>query len=262
MSRSGDRVRAALARSLKAAGWTVVKPARVGNVPDSEGYGIVTSGAPVYRPWVGDETIASVKDRLKAERLSTLVDDSRLAIICNCLAQVASVDGEIWEVGVYQGGVALLLKLLRDQLGIEAPIRLFDTFAGLPSPDEHHDLHHEGDFADTSPETVRRLVGSDTSIHIIRGLIPETFRRLESAAIRVAHIDVDLYQSTADACSFIYPRMSSGGVMVLDDYGLHSCPGVRAAVDAFFRDKPEAPIVLTTGQALVFKLGANPVQSA
>ncbi len=42
--------------------------------------------------------------------------------------------------------------------------------------------------------------------------------------------------------------------MVFDDYGFLSCPGAKEAVDAFFTDKPEQPLYLSTAQAVVFKL--------
>jgi hypothetical protein len=48
--------------------------------------------------------------------------------------------------------------------------------------------------------------------------------------------------------------MSPGGVILFDDYGQPSCPGARTAVDEYFQDKPEQPLVQTYGQAIVFKL--------
>lgn len=50
------------------------------------------------------------------------------------------------------------------------------------------------------------------------------------------------------------PRLSPGGIIVLDDYGIASCPGARRAVDDFFMDKPERPLALLTAQALIHKL--------
>jgi hypothetical protein len=41
--------------------------------------------------------------------------------------------------------------------------------------------------------------------------------------------------------------------MLFDDYGFVGEPGVRAAVDEFFRGKPEKPLYLPSGQALVVK---------
>jgi len=67
---------------------------------------------------------------------------------------------------------------------------------------------------------------------------------------------VDIYQSIHDCCHHIYPRLSPGAMMVFDDYGFPSCPGARKAVDEFFHDKPERPLVLPTAQAIVIRLGA------
>ena len=71
--------------------------------------------------------------------------------------------------------------------------------------------------------------------------------------ISFAHIDVDIYRSTLDCCTFIYPRLSPGGFIICDDYGFPSCPGARTAIDEFFANKPEVPLVLPTGQAVIFR---------
>jgi O-methyltransferase len=84
--------------------------------------------------------------------------------------------------------------------------------------------------------------------------VPETFAGLEDRRFCFAHIDLDLYQGVKDAVAFVYPRMPRGGLIVFDDYGFASCPGARKAVDEFFADKPERPLALSTGQALVAKL--------
>ena len=45
--------------------------------------------------------------------------------------------------------------------------------------------------------------------------------------------------------------------MLFDDYGFESCPGAKQAVDEFFRDKAEKPLVLPTAQAIIFKQGVG-----
>ena len=45
--------------------------------------------------------------------------------------------------------------------------------------------------------------------------------------------------------------------MVFDDYGFSSSPDARKAVDDFFREKNEVPLVLPTGQAVVFRWRSN-----
>jgi O-methyltransferase len=130
---------------------------------------------------------------------------------------------------------------------------LFDTFLGMPTTNKEHDHHQAGDFSNTSTETVSSFVGREGWISYHKGLIPETFKGLESVRVALSHIDVDIYQSVLDCCEFLYPRTVPGGFLLFDDYGFPSCPGARAAVDEFFRDKPEIPLVLHSGQAVVFK---------
>jgi O-methyltransferase len=64
---------------------------------------------------------------------------------------------------------------------------------------------------------------------------------------------VDIYESVLDCLRFIWPRVSLGGFVVLDDYGFPMCRGARAAVDDYFRDQSCVPLCIPTGQALVFK---------
>jgi O-methyltransferase len=66
-------------------------------------------------------------------------------------------------------------------------------------------------------------------------------------------VDVDILDSVKACCEFLYPRLQAGGFLVFDDYGFPSCPGARQAVDRYFRDKREVPLVLPTGQAVVFR---------
>jgi len=67
------------------------------------------------------------------------------------------------------------------------------------------------------------------------------------------HSDVDLYEPTRDILEYFYPRLVPYGVILFDDYGFVSCPGVRQAAEEFFRDKPEEIIELATGQAAVIR---------
>jgi len=123
----------------------------------------------------------------------------------------------------------------------------------MPPTNKKNDLHREKDFIDTSLEQISAFVAHDERIHYIQGLIPDSFKNLPSdAQFAFAHIDLDIYESILNACEFLYPKMNRGGFMVFDDYGAPSCPGARLAVDQFFSDKPEVPLVLPTGQAVVY----------
>ena len=205
---------------------------------------------PRYSPWLDPLGFGRLYERI---RPFTVVDAPRCYVLHTLARQARHVAGEYWECGVYRGGTALLLADVAAE--DQRPLRLFDTFRGMPTPDPEHDWHAAGDFSDTSATRVRQLVDYERAV-LHEGAIPASFRGLESQVIALAHIDVDLHRSVLDCCSFVYPRLAAGGFMVFDDYGWPTCVGARLAVDEFFADKPEVPLVLTTGQALVIRLSS------
>ena len=206
--------------------------------------------SPTYQPWGGLPEFRALYDEISGETLL----NAEQAWILYCLArQASSAGGDFMEAGVYRGGSARLLwRVLERSSGCQQ-LHLFDTFGGTPKTDPLWDLHRENDFADTSVEAVSAFVGGGHRVVCHKGLIPQTFRGLENMRLGFSHIDVDIYRSVADCCAFVYPRTALGGIILFDDYGLPSCPGARRAVDEFFADKPEFPIVLRTGQAIVFR---------
>ena len=213
-----------------------------------------------YAPWKADGNFLK---KFQSVTRHSLLAAPRCWILFCAIKQALSISGELWECGVYRGGTAFLLKSLRDDFlksrvltaksEHTKTVRLFDSFKGMPQTDDLKDVHKAGDFADTSLESVRALVGTD-AVEYHQGFIPETFEGLQVDQISFAHIDLDLHDAIMESCRFIYPRLAKGGVIVFDDYGFPSCPGARIAVDDFFLDKPEFPMVLPTGQAIVHKI--------
>ena len=131
------------------------------------------------------------------------------------------------------------------------PLHLFDTFAGMPEADPARDLHKAGDFADTDVASVREYLSNHKNVNCVAGLVPDSLKVVRDRTFSFVHIDLDIYSAIKSACEFFYPRMERGGVLLFDDYGYSSCPGARAAVDEFFADRPETPVVIATGQCSV-----------
>ena len=162
-----------------------------------------------------------------------------------------SVPGDFAEVGVFKGGGA---RVLREVKG-ERLLHLFDTFTGMPETDPARDPSHKvGDFATAPLDNVKRYLGTD-GIRYYPGFFPATTAGHEPELERFAfvHLDVDIYQSTIDALRFFYPRLSPGGLLITHDYSALTCPGVAAAYEEFFADKPERVLPLWDSQALVAK---------
>lgn len=207
---------------------------------------------PLFSPWLSPE-FARLYSGISAY---TLVSPDRCWILWSLARQACRIAGDVLEIGVYRGGTAMLLRqaLERESVTGSKTLRLFDTFAGMPETDRAHDLHRAGDFSDTSVEAVRGRVGTTAYVEYYPGTIPYTFAAVPEKPIAFVHVDVDIYRSVLDACAFIYPRLVAGGIVVFDDYGFPSCPGARRAVDEFFGDKRELPLVLPTGQAVVVRI--------
>ncbi len=219
---------------------------RIKNIPDAEFY------KPLFSPWLGYKEFKSIYSRIQPY---TVVSNDRCWYLYVLAQQAVGLNAEFWECGVFKGGTALLFsEIIRMELS-NPPVnlRLFDTFEGMPQTEIKKDLHAKGDFSDTSLEKVSQLFINENYVEIHKGLIPETFKNLEQKSIGFAHIDVDIYKSTLDACSFIYPRLVQGGIIVIDDYGFPSCPGARMAIDEYFSDSKIFPLSLSSGQAIIFK---------
>jgi len=206
---------------------------------------------PLFKPELADEDfmeIANVGAGL------TLLSPDRMHVLYSTLRHVmqANLKGEVWECGTYRGGSAMVMAAYLKKNYIAQPLVLFDTFDGMPVTNKAIDEHNEGDFADTDYETVKKNLDYPFA-EVVKGFIPDTFKGRELARISMAHIDVDIYNSVLACAEFIYPRLLCGGIMIFDDYGFPTCRGARKAVDEFFKNRMSVPIVLPTGQAIVFK---------
>ncbi len=167
-------------------------------------------------------------------RSNSLLTPDRLESIEGLVNQVKDIPGDTVEVGVYRGGTALLIAENTDKT-----LHLFDTFEGLPEVDKSVDLHHKGDFADTSIEHINNLL-ADKNFTLHKGLFPqETGKEIENLTFSFVNLDVDLYQDTKNCLEFFYPRLNKGAILVSDDYLMSSCPGVKKAFDEFMVGKPE-----------------------
>jgi len=198
--------------------------------------------------WDQDSTFKRIFDKIDY----TLVDHARCYVLHQFAKQASALPGDLAEVGVYKGGTAKLLALTT-ALRAKKTVHLFDTFAGMPPADAAVDCHHEGDLGDTSLSAVQRHLRDCDNVRFYPGFFPDTAGPIENLRFCLVHVDADIYQSVKDSCTFFYPRMESGGIMVFDDYGFPSCPGARKAVDEFFVGKPEGPVYLPSGQCVVVK---------
>ena len=164
----------------------------------------------------------------------------------------SNLNGDMAEVGVYQGGSAKLISEVKN----EKELHLFDTFEGLPKVSEK-DTHFgtsywkTGEFSNTSLENVKNYLSNYKNVYCYKGKFPETSNPIKDKKFSFVHLDVDLFQSTIDCLDFFYPRMVNGGIILTHDY--HT-DGVKQAFNEFCKDKKIPQIQLLGSQCTITKL--------
>ena len=156
------------------------------------------------------------------------------------------VPGDFVETGVWRGGACILMRAVLAAYGVpDRIVWVADSFRGLPEPDaiqypkDAGNMLHVFDQLAVSAEAVRanfeRYGLLDGQVRFLEGWFRDTLPSAPIVRLAILRLDGDLYESTMDALNALYDKVSPGGIVIIDDYGiLESC---RAAVTDFRRDR-------------------------
>lgn len=133
--------------------------------------------------------------------------------------------GPVVEVGVYQGGSLI-------HLASRFPGRQFygyDTFEGIPEATNDLDnFHRKGDFS-ASFEDVKSACDRLPNITLVKGIYP-TSDTIRPNNIALAHVDVDIYESTKATIEHLIPLMGPKSRLYCDDAWMDTCEGATIAM--------------------------------
>lgn len=155
--------------------------------------------------------------------------------------RLAPSKGDICEVGVWRGGVGIILgEMFKDQ-----DIYLFDTFEGIPFSNEKYDNFHKiGDFGKNTPwgeadyGEVKNTLSIYKNIQVYKGIFPkDNSNIIANKRFSIVHLDVDVYDSYKACLDFFSTRMVKDGLIILDDYNMSSCQGATISVDEFCSER-------------------------
>jgi O-methyltransferase len=219
---------------------------------------------PLLSPDYGPE----LEQTIRRVRRYTMTSPRRIAALCDAVEHAvrAEVPGAIVECGVWKGGsmMAAALTLLRLDAA-DRDLYLFDTFAGMPPPtaedvfsayDGYSPMRHwkrrrrgdqplESSWHHVSAGEVRAAVLStgypEERVHLVEGRVEDTLPGAAPDAIAVLRLDTDWYQSTRHELEQLYPLLSPGGVLIVDDYGHYE--GARRAVEEYFAAHGGRPLL-------------------
>jgi hypothetical protein len=212
---------------------------------------------------------AADRDILEAVSSYTMTGVPRLLALIDSVRYCVGreVPGSFAECGVWRGGSVLAMVLALQDLGVtDRDIYLYDTFEGMTAPTERdvseldppaletwHAAAESGErpwgemFSNEvfSEEQVRATVLSSgypaERVHFVRGPVERTIPGEAAERLALLRLDTDWYESTRHEMEHLYPRLSPGGVLIIDDYG--HWQGARRAVDEYFAAAGGAPLL-------------------
>ncbi len=196
----------------------------------------------------------------------TMTDKSALFALYTAVCYVLrnDVPGDFVECGVWKGGSALLAGLVLQRNGIrDRALYLYDTFEGMTAP-EAVDIDKDDQSASqlmeafgdengwcyASYEEVEKRFsdrGFLFDIFLKKGDVLETLGG-HTGQIAILRLDTDWYASTKFELEQLYPRLSKGGVLIIDDYG--HWRGSRMATDAYFAELPSPPMLIRINESV------------
>lgn len=146
---------------------------------------------------------------------------------------VKNLAGSVAEVGVYKGKFAKFIN----QYFPERKLYLFDTFESFDEKDIQKEnkmglAHPSQDFSNTSVEQVLKQMPFAAQCIIKKGFFPETAIGLEDSFVFV-NLDTDLYEPIYQGLHYFYPKMISGGYIMVHDVNNDNYQGARKAVEQF-----------------------------
>ena len=140
------------------------------------------------------------------------------------------VPGDLIETGVWRGGACILMRAALEAFGDrERRVFVADSFEGLPPPDvetypaDLGDKHHTIEELAVSLDEVKANFAKygllDDRVVFLKGWFKDTLRAAPIERLAVLRLDGDMYESTTDALTALYDKVSAGGFVIIDDYG-------------------------------------------
>jgi len=168
----------------------------------------------------------------------TMIGDQRMANLRMAVETVIAenIPGDLIECGIWRGGACIYMAGILAAYGVmDRHVYVADSFAGLPAPkcaQDAGDTHHIHPQLSVSVETVKRNFRKfdllTPAVRFLPGWFSDTLASSGIERLAVLRLDGDMYASTMDALVPLYPRVSPGGFVIVDDY--HEVPGCKQAI--------------------------------
>lgn len=216
-------------------------------------FGVKISKIQNDKDFIHDEIFLNI---LRQCRPYTMTSIERMYALYNSVRYIIhnNIEGDFVECGVWRGGSSMFVALTLLSMNItDRMIYLYDTFEGMSAPTEN-DVDFKGINANNllkqniqdkensvwcladMQDVKNNMVLTNypiINIHFVKGKVEDTIpQNIPEKNIAILRLDTDWYESTLHELKYLYPKLISKGVLIIDDYG--HWEGCRKAVDEYF----------------------------
>lgn len=168
-------------------------------------------------------------------------------------------EGDFVECGVHSGILSGVICRALDWGKQDRKFWLFDTWSGIPTEQltakekeiaaNYNVDYHKQDIY----EAVKAAFSAFSNCHLVRGFLPDTLHTVPLT--KIAFLSIDLNNATYEkACiEVLWPKLTSGAIVVLDDYNFKKNRIQQDMWDAFAASKSLMIASLPTGQGILIK---------
>ncbi|MBC7473062.1 MAG: tetratricopeptide repeat protein [Candidatus Sericytochromatia bacterium] len=163
----------------------------------------------------------------------TMIGIKRLNNLHYCIVETIknNIAGDLIETGVWKGGATILMRAVLKAYNIKDKlVWLADSFEGLPMPNtelypaDTNSIWHNMKIFNVSIDDVKNNFRNygllDDQVKFLKGWFKDTLPTAPIEKISVLRLDGDMYESTMDAMKNLYPKLSIGGYVIIDDWGI------------------------------------------
>jgi hypothetical protein len=194
----------------------------------------------------GADIFKRITGRDWPKEAETMIGVKRINNLQYCIEEIVknNIPGDLIETGVWRGGACIFMRAMLKSLGVEdRKVFVADSFRGFPTKDEMwYGADKGASFIDEPilsvsrkevEENFKKYGMLDDKVIFLEGWFKDTLPKLDGS-FALLRLDGDLFESTWDALINLYPQLSIGGYIIVDDYA-----DIEVCFDAvtMFRDK-------------------------
>ncbi len=182
----------------------------------------------------------------------------RVYICCWAAAHAAKLPGNFVECGTNTGIMSLAICEYIDFNSTGKEFFLFDTYNGIPESElserdrATNRIAHNGMYFDCY-ELAKRNFAPFPKARLVRGTVPDTLRDVDTGPISYLCIDMNIARPERAAIEHFWPKLVTGGIVILDDYGWNGFKDQKDTIDEFAELAGVKVLTLPTGQGMIVK---------